>query len=83
MDGKKLEYITTRNLENREGKLTGKIRVIVWKGEGVAHVNYTCPECGYTEKTTKEWKRPFSVKCGKCGFLIRVPRLKTEIKKMR
>ncbi|HDJ96443.1 MAG TPA: hypothetical protein ENG45_00015 [Candidatus Aenigmarchaeota archaeon] len=80
---KKLRYITTRNLRNKNGKITGKIRVIVWEGENVAHVNYTCPECGHTEKTEKEWKRPFSVKCSKCGFLIRVPRLKTEIKKMR
>jgi len=78
---KKLEYITTRELENSAGKITGKIRVIMWKGENVAHVDYTCPECGFSEKTTVPWKKPFSVKCGNCGYLIRVPRLKTLIKK--
>ena len=77
----KIRYITTRDLKNSKGEVTGKIRVLVLKGETEALVEYTCPECGYHEKTKKPWKRPFSVKCSNCGYLIRVPKLKTLIKK--
>ncbi|MCD6402919.1 MAG: hypothetical protein J7K98_01160 [Candidatus Aenigmarchaeota archaeon] len=77
----KIRYITTRDLKNSKGEVTGKIRVLVLKDSDEAMVSYTCPECGYTEKTTKKWKRPFSVRCSNCGYLIRVPRLKNEIKK--
>ena len=81
MPESKIAYITTRDLKNSKGEVTGRIRVLVLKGETDAYVEYTCPECGYHEKTRKPWKRPFSVKCSNCGYLIRVPRLKNEIKK--
>ena len=74
----KIKYITTRTLKNEKGEIKGKIRVLVLQGQNDATVDYTCPKCGFTEKTTKEWKRPFSIKCNKCGFLIRVPRLKKK-----
>jgi len=77
----KIKYITTRDLKNSRGEVKGKIRVLVWKNSDVANVHYKCPECGHEERTTKPWKRPFSVKCSNCGYLIRVPRLKSEIKK--
>jgi len=77
----RIRYITTRELKNSEGKVTGRIRVLVLKDSSDAVVSYTCPECGFSEKLMKEWKRPFSVKCSNCGHLIRVPRLKDEIKK--
>ena len=71
---KSCEYHTQRKLENG-----GKIRVLVLNG--VAHVEYICPNCGHYEYLTKEWKRPFSVKCSNCGYLIRVQKMKYLIKK--
>jgi len=79
----KIKYITTRDLKNSKGDIKGKVRVLVMKNQTNALVKYTCPECLYTSKMEKEWKRPFHFKCEKCGFLIRVPRLKEEIKKER
>ena len=64
-------YHTLRNLENN-----GKIRILVVKGENQANVEYLCPKCGHYEYIQIEWKRPFSVKCSKCGFVIKVPKLK-------
>ena len=67
---------TNRKLENN-----GKIRILVLKGEPDAYVEYICPKCGHYCYTKKTWKRPFSIKCENCGKLIRVPRMKTLIKK--
>lgn len=78
-----IEYITTRNLQNSSGQIKGKIRVIKLLEEAEANVDYTCPECLYTEKRKEVWKKPFSIRCSKCGFLIKVPSLRAEIKKMR
>jgi len=78
-----IEYITTRNLQNSSGKITGKIRIIKNKEEEEANINYTCPECLNTEDKKEVWKKPFSIRCSKCGYLIKVLSLKAEIKKMR
>jgi len=75
------EYHTWREAKNKEGKYTGKIRILVWKQDKIARCEYICPECGKYGYIEKPWKRPFSVKCEHCGFLIRVPRLRDEIKK--
>lgn len=77
----KFRYITNRILTNSKGHETGKIQVLVRIDLDIAEVKYKCPECGFQEELRKPWKRPFSVKCSKCGFLIRLPRLKDEIKK--
>ena len=69
-------YITNRTLLNSAGQEKGKIRVLVPVGSDKAKVEYVCPECGNSEQTEKEWKRPLSLKCSKCGFLIRIPKLK-------
>ena len=79
----KYKYITNRTVVNKEGKETGRIRVLVKIDSSIAEVNYKCPECGHEEHVEKPWKRPFSVKCSKCGFLIRLPRLKNEIKRSK
>ena len=73
-------YITNRSIRGKSGQ-AGNIAIRVPKGSDIADVRYRCPECQHTEMTQQEWRRPFSVKCSKCGFLIRVPRLKDEIKK--
>lgn len=72
------KYVTNRILANKKGEEKGKIRVLVKINSDIAEVDYVCPECGFSEHTEKEWKRPFSVKCSKCGFLMRIPRLKDK-----
>ena len=76
-------YITNRILKNKKGDESGWIKVRVKKNSDKADVKYRCPECKHEEFIQKEWKRPFSVKCSKCGNLIRLPRLRDEIKRER
>ncbi len=76
-------YHTWRDGKNKKGEISGKIRIIVMKSDGIARVEYICPECGHYGYLETEWKRPFSFKCEKCGYRIRVPRLKDEVKKER
>jgi len=85
-----LEYITTRELE---GKAAGKIRILKLAEEPQAAVEYTCPNCGFSEKTKQGWKEPFVqgtgskqtfyLKCKKCGFEIKLLKLKKEAKKKK
>ncbi len=74
-------YHTNRSAKNAEGVFTGRIRILVPKGDGIARCEYTCPECKYEAYAEQEWKRPFSIKCEKCGFRISVPKLRQEFKK--
>ncbi len=76
-------YHTWRDGKNKKGEVAGKIRILVLKKDGIARVEYICPECGYYDYFETEWKRPFSFKCEKCGFRIRVPRLRDELKRER
>ncbi|MFH1294472.1 MAG: hypothetical protein ABIH90_00840 [Candidatus Aenigmatarchaeota archaeon] len=69
-------YITKRALKNEADEDKGNIVLAVKTGSDDADIKYTCPECGFQETTVKPWKRPFSVKCGKCNFLMRLPKLK-------
>jgi ribosomal protein S27E len=68
-------YHTNRTVDG-----TGKIRVLATK-DNVAHVEYKCPKCTNEDYTESEWKRPFSVKCSKCGGTIKVPKLKQQFKR--
>ena len=77
----KYRYITNRTLLNKAGEEKGNIAVLVPNDSNAAKVRYRCPECSHSEQLEQEWKRPFSVKCSGCGFLIRLPRLKDEIKR--
>jgi DNA-directed RNA polymerase subunit RPC12/RpoP len=74
-------YHTQRDAKNSNKEPTGKIRVLVPKSDGIARVEYICPECGHYGYTEQEWKRPFSIKCDKCGFKLTVPKMKQEFKK--
>jgi len=74
-------YHTWRDVKNAKKQPTGKIRVLVPPNSATAMVEYTCPECKHTAYTESEWKRPFYVKCAKCGFKISVPKMKAEAKK--
>ena len=74
-------FISNRILKDPEGEDKGRIAVRVKTGSDTAEVQYACPGCGFSERTETPWRRPFSVKCSKCGFLMRLPKLKDEIKK--
>jgi predicted RNA-binding Zn-ribbon protein involved in translation (DUF1610 family) len=74
-------YVTNRTVKNKAGEDQGKIKVLVKADSDTAEVDYVCPECGNSDHAEEEWKRPFSVSCSKCGFVIKLPRLKDEIKK--
>ncbi len=74
-------YITNRTLLNKAGEEKGNMAVLVPNDSSTARVKYRCPECSHQEQTEQEWKRPFNVKCSGCGFLMRLPKLKDEVKK--
>jgi transcription elongation factor Elf1 len=69
-------YISNRILSSKSGEEKGKMRILVKVDSDNAEVDYTCPECENQEHVVKPWKRPFSVKCSKCSFLMRAPKLK-------
>ena len=74
-------YITNRTLLNKAGEEKGNIGVLVPNDSDTAKVKYRCPECNHSEMTEQVWKRPFSVKCSGCGFLMRIAKLKDEAKR--
>lgn len=88
-----IEYITTRNLENSSGEIKGKVRILKLAEEAEAAVEYTCPECGFAEKRKESWKEPFieggganqkfNFNCKKCGYKMKLMKLKKEVKKKK
>jgi hypothetical protein len=86
-----MEYITTRELEDKSGVLKGKVRILKLQEEPEALVEYVCPMCGFSEKGKIMWAEPFVsgtgankkflVKCGKCAFEIKFLKLKKEAAK--
>ncbi|MEM7826843.1 MAG: hypothetical protein QXQ40_01310 [Candidatus Aenigmatarchaeota archaeon] len=73
-------YHTNRSVKNSVDEYKGTLRILVLK-DNVARCEYICPECGQYDYQETSWKRPFSIKCKKCGYLIRVPRMRDEIKR--
>jgi DNA-directed RNA polymerase subunit RPC12/RpoP len=71
-------YHTWRDVS---GKTKGKIRVLVWKQDPKARVEYICPECGKYGYQEVAWQRPFSIKCEHCSAKIGVPKLKEQFKR--
>ena len=88
-----LEYITNRELQNRSGEPKGKIKILKMREEDHAQVDFTCPECGANDKRKESWAEPFTsgekskqrfmVKCGKCGFVLNMLKLKKEAAKKK
>lgn len=73
-------YHTQRSVKNKKGEVTGKIRVLA-TNDSKARAEYVCPECSSYGYQETEWKKPFSVKCEKCGAKISVPKMKAEAKR--
>lgn len=71
-------YHTWRDVKNKKGEITGKIRVLVPPKSSTAMVEYTCPECKHSAYTEAPWKRPFNIRCEKCNTKMSVPKLKKE-----
>ncbi|MCK4635012.1 MAG: hypothetical protein KAT37_04010 [Candidatus Aenigmarchaeota archaeon] len=79
---KAYKYHTWRDLEDEDGNKKGELRVLVLD-DGIAHAEYQCPNCKHETMIEQLWKRPFNVKCEKCGQLIRVSKLKDQVKKKK
>lgn len=88
-----IEFITTRELTNKSGEVKGKVRIVKLKEQPKALVDYSCPECGFSEKRQELWQEPlvigegvkkkFLVRCRKCGNDMRFLKLKKEAKKKK
>lgn len=88
-----IEYITTRELQNKSGQVTGKVRIVKTAEESDAMIDLTCPECGASEKKKEAWTEPlvtgegsktkFEVKCNKCGHVVKMLKLKKEAAKKK
>jgi DNA-directed RNA polymerase subunit RPC12/RpoP len=74
-------YITNRTLQNRMGEEKGRVSILVRTGSTTAEYKYTCPECGDARDGQQEFKRPIMIRCQKCGYLMKLPKLKDELKK--
>lgn len=74
-------YITNRTLHNNAGEEKGKIAILVRTGSTNAEYKYVCPECGDQRDGQQEFHRPIAVRCQKCGHLMKLPKLKDELKK--
>jgi len=88
-----LEFITTRELEDKDGAVKGRVKLMKLAEEPDALVEYTCPMCGFSEKKRVAWSEPFvtgtgankkfCVPCGKCGFQMKFLKLKKETSKKK
>lgn len=70
------KYITNRTILNKAGEETGRIQAMVKEGSDNVEGKYICAECKHEGQINQPFKRPLSVKCEKCGFLMRLPKLK-------
>ncbi len=73
-------YITNRTLQDKSGNEKGRIQVLVRNGSDKAEGKYQCPECDHKGTVDQEFKRPLSVRCKDCGFLMKLPKLKGKAK---
>lgn len=73
--------ISNRTMANRAGEQKGRLRIRVPNDSDTVEGDYLCPECGSQGQISQEWRRPFTVKCGKCGFPMRISKLKDDIKR--
>jgi len=86
-----IEFMTTQDLKNRAGEITGSIRIAKMKDEPLALVKYKCPDCGHEETKRKRWEEPFligtktkkmmNVVCASCEKKMTILRLQKQIAK--
>jgi len=69
-------YVTNRTLPNKAGQETGRIKAFVKHGSGTIEGEYTCPECKASGKISQAFTRPLAIRCAKCGFILKLPKLK-------
>ena len=74
-------YHTWRDALNKAGRKAGKMRILALKADNIARVEYICPECGHHGYQESQWQRPFSFKCEKCVFTIKVSKMKEQFKR--
>lgn len=76
------KYVTNRTIASKDGNdSAGRIKAFVKSDADVLEGEYRCPECGNEGKISQEFKRPLSVKCEKCGNMMKLPKLKGKKKK--
>lgn len=88
-----LEYVTNREVANKAGESKGRIKIMKMREDGFAQIDLTCPECGANEKGKRDWSEPFTsgtgskqifnMKCGKCGYAMKMLKLKKEAAKKK
>ena len=76
----KFKYMTNRTFEVSPGK-EGRVKAFVLSDSETLEGEYNCPECGKNGKINQPFRRPIIVKCQGCGYVIRVCKLKDEIKR--
>lgn len=72
-----LVYFTRRKLENASGEETGK--VIIWRFKDDKSYSYAllCPFCRERQEGETDFRRrPYRLRCRKCGKSITIKRLK-------
>lgn len=75
------KYITNRILPNKAGKEdAGRIKAFVRNGSDTLEGEYKCPECGNMGKVNQIFKKPINIRCEKCSFLMKMPKLKGKVK---
>lgn len=69
-------YLSKRKLKNAEDKETGEIFLWKRKSGEESHYLLQCQFCGEEQEgSTALVKRPYRVKCSKCGRSITLPKL--------
>ena len=77
----KYKFVCNRQVENKARELTGRVKAYVPADEDTLYGEYTCAECGHNDKINQVWKRHLNVKCSKCGFTMKIPKLKDQVKR--
>ncbi|MFH1364050.1 MAG: hypothetical protein ABIH52_00155 [Candidatus Aenigmatarchaeota archaeon] len=75
------KYVTNRQVKNKAGEDTGRMKLFVKKDSELAEGEYTCPECRHNGKINDPWVKPFAIKCEKCNITIKLPKLLKQFKK--
>ena len=88
-----IEFITTRDLENKKREITGKVRIAKIIEEDTAMIDFSCPECKKSKKWEERWEEPFltgkgagkkmNIVCPNCGAKVTVLKLKKQMAKER